>query len=95
MPYTPQGEASQPLRGARKIVATPLAVEGGAKRVHPGIAWLQRAEVKIFLVRTGEESVEQAILDLAPGFFELVPPPPCGCRAPGAQLATPTSPEAA
>lgn len=67
MVYTPQGGAAQPLRGAldKKTVATPLAVG-----VHPGIAWLQRCEAKIFLIRTGEEGVDQAIADLAPGFFD-------------------------
>ena len=46
--------------------------------IHPGIVFLQRAEAKIYLVRSGEETVESAIMDLAPAFFELVHPM-CGC----------------
>jgi hypothetical protein len=42
--------------------------------IHPAIIWFARCEAKIYLVRTGDETVEKAIMDLAPAFYELVRP---------------------
>ena len=45
---------------------------------HPGMVFLERAEARLSLVEAGQMTVQDAIMGLAPSFYELVHPA-CDC----------------
>ena len=43
-------------------------------KIHLGIAFLERAAARLILVEHGQMSIEDAIMGLAPAFWDLVDP---------------------